>query len=198
MFQFFKIYKIKKYIEKNDYNSFKYFFSSNNFSQRGTIKIWDFITESFIENNCDADRYYSYIFSNSNFDYFIFSNNNFQYYFNLFTKLKEEEIVIKIINNYSHFIRHEYLYNMFFRNFYYQNIKVIDVLIDKNLISIDIDIIKNIYSYMDKENISKDNILILSKHLIKDELIMNYIENKDPNMCIQIKNENFKYKISSF
>lgn len=198
MFEFFKIYKIKKYIEKNDYNSFKYFFLNNNFSQRGTVKIWDFITESFIENNCDADRYYSYIFSNSNFDYFIFSNKNFQYYFNLFTKLKEEEIVIKIINNYSYFIRHEYLYNMFFRNFYYKNIKVIDVLIDKNLISIDIDIIKNIYSYMDKENISKDNILILSKHLIKDKLIMNYIENKDPNMCIQIKNENFKYKISSF
>lgn len=198
MFEFYKIYKIKKYIEKNDYNSFKSFFSSNNFSQRGTIKIWDFIIKSFIENNCDADRYYSYIFSNSNLDYFIFNNKNFQNYFNFFTKLKEEEIVIKIINNYSYFIHHEHLYNMFTRNFYYQNIKVIDILIDKNLISIDIDTIKNIYSYMDKEKIIKDNILILSKHLIKDELIMNYIENKDQNMCIKIKNQCLKYKISSF
>lgn len=190
-----KKYKIKKFIIKDDYNNFKKFFLKYTFSQKEIFEIYEIIMNNFNENSNLSKKYISFIFNNTDLKYFIHKNDNFNTYFKYLSENKEEDILISILNNYSFFINSKTLTEMFFVSFNNDNINVMNVFIENKLINFDKNFLITIFKHMKSENFNDSKIISLSKYLLKDEELIDYINWKNSNLFNIMKNKN---KIDSF
>lgn len=190
-----KKYKIKKLIIKDDYNNFKKFFLKYAFSQKEIFEIYEIIMNNFNENSNLSKKYISFIFNNTDLKYFIHKNDNFSTYFKYLSENKEEDILISILNNYSFFINSKTLTEMFFVSFNHDNINVMNIFIENKLINFDTNFLRTIFKHMKSENFNDSKIISLSKYLLKDEELIDYINWKNSNLFNIMKNKN---KIDSF